>query len=192
MASNLDICNAALVELGADPIADFTATKIGRTAKTLYDMEKPRLMRLHPWNFLKLRGVLGSPLAAPLFDWLYQFELPGDLIRLIQVGKRDYPIDYELVHRANGAGGLMTNVTPVPIVYLDGSMAEANWPSWYVDLMTKAMLARLAYAVTNSRTMAEDAKKAFEDELARCRAMQGSEVLSEDLGQPSEYLAVRY
>ena len=74
MATNLDIVNAALVELGADPIADFTSIKIGRTAKTLYDMERPRLMRLHPWYFLKLRAELGSALTAPPFDWLYLFE----------------------------------------------------------------------------------------------------------------------
>lgn len=194
MATKITIISDALIELGAKPITTLTESQVAIDAGRLYDITRDQVQRDHPWRFLRARAELDTPIVtAPAFDWLYHFNLPADCIRVWQVGTKDRPIDYELEFNATLAvGNILTNVTPVPIVYSKAFTDETYFPLWFVYLMQSAMKARLAYRVTNSQSVAAAAKEEFVDLLRRERAIQGTEVLPEEVGGASEWLAARY
>ena len=192
-ATNIEICSDAIVELGGKPITDFAATQLAIDAGRLYTLEKSRLMRIHPWSFLRRQTILSVYATAPLFDWSYAFKLPTSCIRVWRVGWIDRLVDCE-IHSVNGSAELqvMCNIADdLPVVY-SADIAEANWPSWFADLLGVHMQARLAYRVSNSRTLAADKKTEAEAMLRMYRGIHGSEEPMRDLGGQSDALAVRY
>lgn len=195
MATKIEIISDALVELGARPITSLTESQVAVDAGRLYDLERTRLLRSHPWRFLRKQATLSSAITPALsFDWAYHFQLPGDCLRVWQVGTKAYPIDYELIYIGPTVtqGGIATNVTPVPIVYSINQTTETDLPQWFIDLFQSAMVARLAYRVTNSRTLAESAKAEYRDLLKTAKAEQGSEVLSGLMAGADDAIAARY
>lgn len=195
MATKIEIISDALVELRARPITSLSENQLAVDADRLYDLERSRLLRLHPWRFLRKQATLSTAITPALtFDWAYHFALPADCLRVWQVGRKDYPLDYELIHIGASApqGGIATNVTPVPIFYSLNLTDEAQFPDWFASVLQSAMVARLAYRVTNSRTIAESAKNEHRDVLAKAKAEQGSEVLSGLLSGANDAIAARY
>lgn len=194
MATEVDVCSAAVVELGGQPLADLTSTEMGRTAGTLFPLERDRLMRRHPWSFLRARKVLSNPSENVGFDLTNVFALPVDFQRLEAVGYGLNQDQYQLVYDPNlDRPGIATgpDVTTLPVVYFRSTPSPANWPGWFVDLMQCAMKARLAYAVTNSRTVAADAKQEFEALYRVMTGAHGAETASRELQFDDDLMAAR-
>lgn len=73
MATQTEICNRALIRIGADTIVDITEnSKEGRLCNILYDQIRKDLLRSHPWNFA-IRRIILAPDAntAPNTDFFY-------------------------------------------------------------------------------------------------------------------------
>lgn len=193
MANSVEICSDAIVELGGKPIVNFTATQLAIDAGRLYALERARILRLHPWRFLRRTALLETPKgSAPDFDWSYQFDLPADCIRVWRVGKRDQLLPYEMKGEAGVPGGvLMTTNAKAPLVY-SANVDEANWPAWFADLMQVCMQARLAYRVTNSRTLGESKKGEAAQVLSTVKGVHGSEEPMAEFGGSSDILSGRY
>lgn len=99
-----DICNAALLKLGAQTIISLSDTSTqGLACAVLYPIARDALLRSHPWNFARvwtnLAQLATSPLALEIKpDPQYQsqiiftgaYQLPSDCIRVYRAAPFNY------------------------------------------------------------------------------------------------------
>lgn len=88
MASQVGICNRALTKLGDKRITSLEEdSKAAAALNSMYDDVLDACLRAHVWSFAKTRAQLAALADAPLFGFGYQYRLPSDFLRLIQIGQ---------------------------------------------------------------------------------------------------------
>ncbi|MCO1435447.1 hypothetical protein [Burkholderia multivorans] len=88
MASQVGICNRALTKLGDKRITALDEdSKAAAVLNSMYDDVLDACLREHVWSFAKTRAQLAALADAPLFGFGYQYRLPANFIRLIQIGQ---------------------------------------------------------------------------------------------------------
>ena len=189
IASDIDICSAALLLLGADPIASLTEnTKRATQCANIYPLARLDLLRMHPWNCAIKRVILAPLTEEPPFDWGFQFNKPGDWLRTLQVGNKDFPLDYEFE-----GNRILANTDTLPFRYV-ADVNEGNWDSNLVGVMIKRMEMDLAYPITKSASLRDSLKQEFYTRgvgvLARAKAVDGQENPPEEWND-SPLIAVR-
>jgi hypothetical protein len=91
MSSAIDIANQALTTLGADRIISFSdGTTEADVMATIYEPQKKAFLRAYPWNFAIKRAKLAQLADAPVNEYQYQYALPDDFIKLLNLYKGDY------------------------------------------------------------------------------------------------------
>ena len=176
--SAVSICSNALQRLGAEPISSFEdGTKLSGVCANLWPTTRNALLRGHNWNCATKRVSL-SPLAkTPAFDYGYQFQLPGDWLKTLQVGRRDFPIPFTQEGRT-----ILANVKLLPLVYIWENDVPATWDDTLVQAVELAMTAVLAYPVTASTALAESWDKKARIALLSAQSDDGQDVPPEELG----------
>lgn len=87
-ASNVAIANLALTKLGDLRILNLTDnTKPAREVNAVFDMTRDYLQRRFSWRFCIKRANLAADTSTPLWDWSYQYQIPTDCLRILQVGQ---------------------------------------------------------------------------------------------------------
>jgi len=87
-ASNIAIANLALTKLGDLRILNLTDnTKPAREVNAVFDMTRDYLQRRFSWRFCIKRANLAADTNTPLWDWSYQYPIPADCMRILQVGQ---------------------------------------------------------------------------------------------------------
>ncbi|MEI1745805.1 hypothetical protein V8P95_15290 [Acinetobacter baumannii] len=94
MTDKVHIINNALSLIGAASITSFEEnTANARRVKKIYDTSRKALLRLHPFQ-CSIKRIKLTPLTeAPVFGYAYQYQLPDDLIRIINANTEDYTIE---------------------------------------------------------------------------------------------------
>ena len=84
MASEIEICNRALIKIGEKTILSLDDnSKRARICKVLYEPTRDYVLRSHPWNFAVKRVELAQNTLGPVYDYAYSYELPTDCIRVL-------------------------------------------------------------------------------------------------------------
>ena len=100
--SKTDICNHALLKVGADVVAslDVDINSSEGTVETallcnvLFDQALDELLRLYQWNSCTKRNIPVKLTEEPVFGYSGAFQLPNDFVRLLRVSDNaDYWID---------------------------------------------------------------------------------------------------
>lgn len=177
-ASSISICSNALVLLGADTISSFSdGTDRANALANLYPFSREEVLRAHPWNCATRRAILPPMSTPPLFDFQYAFQLPGDWLRTIQVGKLDCPIEYTIEGKQ-----ILCDVSALPFVYVWRNETESSWDASLVSVMTYYMKAAMAYWVTQSSTQAQTAAQEFLTVLKQAKSINGQDEGPQTLG----------
>ncbi len=83
MASEVDICNLALVKLGAQTIPSLTVTTApAPVLLRVYPLLRDKLLRVWRWNFTRVYAELPQLTDSPPFEYTYAYQLPADYLRL--------------------------------------------------------------------------------------------------------------
>ena len=176
MATDIEICSAALVLLGASPIASLTeGTKQSTLCALLYPPAKREMLRKHVWNCAVKRVVLAPLDGAPTYGWSNWFSKPGDFIRLLDIGEcgdDDYTFE---------GNRILANQTSLRLRYV-AEITEGMWDSSMVDVMIKRMAADLAYPVTKSASLAQLKAQEHMAALREAKAIDGQETPPEEFG----------
>lgn len=185
MATDVEICAAALMLLGAAPIASLSEQgKSATLCANLYPLARRDMMRMHAWN-CAIRRVLLAPLSdAPPYGWSHWFAKPGDWLRTLDVGLRGQGLDYEFE-----GNRILCNTTSLPFRYVS-DVTEGNWDSHMVDVMVKRMVADLAYPITKSTSLAQLKQSLYQDAKKTAKAVDGQENPPEEIDD-SPFIAVR-
>lgn len=180
MTTAVSICSNALLMLGAQTINSFndaTALDRAKLCANLYPTVRNDLLRTHPWNCAVKRLVLSPDATPPAFGYSQQFQLPTDCLRVLDVAEGGAQIDYRLEGRS-----IQANTTVLQLRYVFRNEDENTWDETLVSLMTLAMAARLAYAVTQSASLEQVRIQEFQMALRTAKAVDGQEEPPETFG----------
>lgn len=150
MASQVEICNRALIRLGADTITDILEnSKEGRLCNIVYDQIRKDVLRSHPWNFAIKRSILApDPDEAPDFDFLYYLNIPSDCLRVLKI--QGNMIDYKI----EGNRVLCNDEAPELIYIADIENTEL-FDSMFVSLFVNKLALELAYNLSGSASVVQ-------------------------------------
>lgn len=174
-ATAVSICSNALLDLGAQTInALDEASERARLCSNLYETVRDDMLRAHPWNCAIKRVQLAPDAGAPEFGYSHRFTLPGDWLRTLSV---ENVTDYAIEGRC-----ILCNAAALNLRYVFRNANESTWDAALVRVMTLAMAARMAYAITQSTSKQQLCMQELEFELRKARAIDGQEEPPETLG----------
>lgn len=171
MATNVSICSNALLSLSAKSFNSFSdpGDHVEMCAN-LFPSIRDSVIRDHTWKCCTKRVLLSPLNTKPAFDFAYQFQLPGDWERNVQIGTKENKIPY----RMEGMR-ILANVEALPLVYVFRNEIPGTWTSNMVRVMEIAMAAELAYPVTTSTTVAQLKQQQYANALKIAKAIDGQD-----------------
>lgn len=162
--SQVDVCNSALQKLGAASIISLTDnSREARQCNLAYDSNRRSELRKHRWNFAIKRAVLAPDTTAPAFDFLYQFTLPSDCIRLL------LPSDITLDWTVEGRKVLTNDGTSIKIRYLADITDPTMWDPAFYDMLSISLAIDLCEPLTNSTGKRQALEQDYKDALREAR-----------------------
>jgi hypothetical protein len=86
MASEVGICNSALIKIGASRITSLTeGSKNANLCAEQYAKLRDAELRAHLWNFATSRQKLAQISGAPVSGFEFHYQLPSDWVRTVAV-----------------------------------------------------------------------------------------------------------
>mgnify|MGYP003131146035 FL=1 len=174
MASVVQICNSALNQLGASSITALTEnSKNARICNERYETVRDAVYRSHPWNCLVKRVQLAQDSDTPAWGFSYQYTLPSDCLRVLQI--KDYNSDYKIEGRK-----LLIEESEVYLIYL-AMESDVNQLDVLLRETISACLAQdIAYAITSNLQVAKLMAEKYQAKLSEARHTDASEGYNTD------------
>lgn len=101
MPSETDICNLALLHIGARVIANLDeASEEARKCKTLYYHQRDHVLESHPWGFAGKYVTLALVSGGDPQGFEYAYQIPSDCLSVREIYQESYttgPIDFVVV-----------------------------------------------------------------------------------------------
>lgn len=151
MASDISICNRALVKLGATRISSLTENSHNAKAcSQIYEAVRDAELEEHPWNFAVKLAELAADSVAPIFGRANSFTLPADFIKLIS----DYPeLNSAFKDWLIQDGKIYTNdEAPLQIRYIRRHTNPNNYSPLFCEALASALALELCELITQSNT----------------------------------------
>jgi len=170
-ASDLKVCNNALMLLGHDPLTDLTGTdKATKLVVQFYEQACHGTLRAYPWNCALVRSAaLTVDATAPEFDYDYRFPLPAGCLRVLRTSEKSYVFKVE-------GDWLLTNESEAQILYINDIDAD-DMDQLLIDAISARLAATIAFPLTNSDRTAEAMWKLYLmklDEAQNIDAFEGT------------------
>lgn len=164
MPSDTDICNMALLGIGAKPkITSLSAdSDNARLARVFYQPVVDAVLRSHIWNCAIERpsSSLTALSTAPDTDYDYQFQLPSNpwCLRLLQVGtKDDQPTKWKVEGRK-----FLYNSSTAKVVYIKRITDTNEFDPLLVDAIVNRLQIKFAPSLTHKRDIVKDLIEEYE------------------------------
>ena len=169
MASVIEICNSALLQLGAQAITALTEnSKNGRLCNARYNTVRDSVFRSHPWNSLVKRQKLAADTDTPIYGFSYQFTLPADCLRVLHLNAHDSNFKVE-------GRKILCNEASIFLVYVSQVTDPNEMDILLRETISAALAADIAYAVTSSNPTATNMYNLFQSKLKEARFVDATE-----------------
>lgn len=169
MASVVDICNTALNQLGASTILTLTEdSKNARLCNARYTQIRDAVFRSHPFNCLQKRVELSSSTITPAWGYSFQYDLPGDCLRLLRI------LDYDSDHKVEGRS-ILSNNSSMKILYISRITDPNQYDELLRETISAALAADIAYAITSNNTTQQNMIALYQDKLRDARFVDSTE-----------------
>ena len=175
MSSQTDICNAALILLGAAPInaiTDQTTSAIALNA--VWDLIRDSELRKHRWKFSIARASLPALASVPASGpYTQQFDLPSDYLRYMSIGD-SYPgsdlSDYRSGPTTDDfqieGGMVLSNLSaPLSIRYIRRVTDATQWDPCFCDTVSARLAFQACYRITQSNALQKTCQEAYQQAL---------------------------
>jgi hypothetical protein len=140
MASQVEIVNMALIELGDEIIMAMTEdTKAARVMTALWEPTVKEVLADHTWGFARARKTLALLGTAPEFGYDYAYQLPADFIRMVYMGESED----EYIWQIEG-NQLLTDETTAEITYVRYITDTTKFSPKFVTALSFLLAARAA------------------------------------------------
>jgi hypothetical protein len=164
----IEICNSALMKLGASSILSLDDdTTEARACKLRYDACRRITLRTHPWNFAVGRVITAPDSATPAFGYTYGHTLPSDCLRVLE-------IDSRILYRLEGRK-ILTDSDAVELKYIK----DVTIPTTMDELFSEALACYLAwdicYKITQKTGLRQELWAAYKDALRAAKTTDAQE-----------------
>lgn len=189
MASQLDIVNIALNNIGCLPLNSLTAQNASARIILLnWDRCLDSVLREFPWGFATKVKPLNL-VDAKIEDWKYAFAYPTDCLKLWQITEHDRPIDYEV--RYENKQKIIVTDSPYAVARYSVRIDDT---SLYDPSFVEALSYKLAYEMNNSKTgnaqQTAEMKQRYQEALNKAFHDSATEGKSRNF-YPRRYIDVR-
>ncbi len=176
--SDVSICSNALLELGAQVISSFDEnTDRARLVSNLYPSTRDEVLRQHLWKCATKRELIAPDAVKPVFGYANAFTLPADFIRVVTINDCERP-DYVIEN-----GKILINANQIQLVYVFKNYNASTYDADLIKLLKLSIKSRIAYAITQSTTLAQAAKDEYEFELKRAKSVDSQETPPNRFGE---------
>lgn len=193
MATQLDICNSALIKLGAEVIDQTMLTnssnKRAKLLATQYEKVKKRLLRSHPWKFAVKRATISENGNTPTFGYTYEFDLPADFLKLHSAGDVDdaYVLTEDVIVEN---GKLLAFDEDINILYI-ADVDEDVFDDSFAEALAYDLAMDICYALVQSAEYKSQLRDEHKEALRVARSMNAQQGRPQSL-QANDWLNVRY
>jgi len=186
MAADTDIINAALSKLGEQNLIGVTdQSPAGRLANRTYADIRDALWREYPWNFAMKRASLAANAAAPVWGFSYAYQLPSDLLRLVELSN-DSDEDWR-----NESGTVVTDITaPLKILYV-GTVLEGAMDATFREALAARLAMEWAEPLTQTSSVGDQMATLYRNKLQVARVSDGQEDRQRVIDAP-DFIDARY
>ena len=161
-ASDVAIANLALTKLGDLRITSLSEnTKPAREVSAVYAMLRDKLQRTYNWRFCVKRAVLAAEVDVPVFDYSFQYPVPSDCLRILQINAYYPAPDLSDLISSGGqeyqleGGKILTRSSgSLNLRYL----CRISDPTKFDTAFDEAFAASIAYNVAESLTQSDSKK----------------------------------
>ena len=148
MVSKIDICNQALVLVGANVISAFNEnTTESRVSNQLYESTLKNLLTQARWRFASKQQQLSKSNTDPLDKWDSSYQIPNDtlLVHTITVADNVIPFD-------RYGEFLFTNTSTNDTVILHYTFQphEDQFPEYFVQILVFELASLFAGAIARN------------------------------------------
>ena len=174
MATDLSVCNSALIKLGAEPITALTdLNKRAKLCAQQYPILKQKLLNEHPWNFAIAREVLNANTNVPAFGYSSSFDLPTDYLRALEADDGD--TDYQ-----REGDQLLANSSSIELRFIL-EVDASEFTNSFAEALAFELAHDLSYSLIQSQDTRERLEAAAERSVAKARSFDAQE------GTPREF-----
>jgi hypothetical protein len=187
------ICNLALIEVGATLLASFEAdqTREGQVARTIWHPCRRLALAHCGWNgAVKFAALTQMEDTTPLL-YNYAYEMPDDNVRVLSIHPSNDPdttVPYRLAYQT-GSGddeteyAVLTNTNQAWIRYVfDQQDLSAMSPGFH-DILSFELARKFAAALTKTEAAKELTDKQLRRRLTIAKAIDGQEDFPEKLAE---------
>ena len=159
MSSKIEICNMALVEIGAEPIASFNEdSEAARQCNTLYDQTRLTVLEEHKWNFTQRKVALASvDVPSGYSQYSYAYSYPSDALLVHKIydstdNEAEFEVDMSKVETVR-TRLIFTDQEAAIAVYTADVEDTALFGPLFVETLKYYLASKLAYSLgKNFRT----------------------------------------
>lgn len=186
MASEVDICNTALAQLGDEAtVASLNPPEGSAQAEhcaRFYPIARDTLLQSYPWNFASKRATLAQLGDAPV-GWTYSYARPIDALDILAVQRPETPDNFEQQEyvcevNSDGQPVIYCNVEDASVRYLARVSDTSRFPPLFVTALSWHLAAMLAGPIIKGDAGAAEARRCAqmaEAYLGRARASDANQ-----------------
>jgi hypothetical protein len=155
--TDLSICSDALIMLGAAPISSFTeGTDAAQACDRLYPDLRDSLLARYPWSWTYKKTSLGRLATAPINEFKYAYQLPGNILSGVQAVFETSASNQNAINDGWEIYGdqLYTDLETVFIDYQE-TISESKMPVYFVHLLRNALAGELGIVITDQASKAD-------------------------------------
>lgn len=171
-SSEVDIANMALGYLGVDPIVSLDEDDL---IETNYATIRDACLEDKDWTFATKRAnLLSYSTTAPAFGYSYQYLLPTDTIRVIEVNENKY----EWVKEGRY---ILTDIDDVQLKYIYRVEDVRQMPPSFVMAFSLRLASVIAIPHTNSKSIASGYMEMYRNMVYVAAANDGRQGLTQKI-----------
>ncbi|MBF0284555.1 MAG: hypothetical protein HQL51_08865 [Magnetococcales bacterium] len=171
-ASEVSICNAALLMLGAEPIASLNdGNNRALACRQFYADARDTVLRAYPWNFAIRRTAPARLAERPAYGFAYQYALPVNPYCL-----RILDLEESIPFRVEGRN-LLCDAETVNLRYIARIEDPTQFDALFVEALSAYLAAQVCFPITRNTTRYEALLKVFHhklDEAQRADTQEGT------------------
>ena len=183
MTTKVELANQALLMIGANSITSFEEnTTTARRIRSVYDSSRKALLRLHPFQCATKRIKLAPLSTQPEFEYSNQFQLPDDLIRIINTNTEEYAVETDK---------LLSNSDQLNLVYVFDNKNEETYDSLFIECLVLYLASKITKATTGSQGTSDSYYMQCQELIKQAKAVQAQEIPSQQFFKDSDYSLIR-
>ena len=145
-----------------------------RACAIAYDSNRRDELRKHRWNFALARVVLAPDATAPAFDYLYQFTLPSNCLRVLRPATAD--LDWQIEGRK-----ILSNYSAVmQLRYIADIEDVTQWDASFYNVVAGALAVDICERLTQSNSKKQELIAQYTEDVRMARRVDAFESGPED------------